>query len=116
MGLKENTESLLQKQAELERMGGATEVERQHKRRKLTARERVALLCDPGSFEEFGILAHHASTHPDLKDRTTPADGVLCGYGHIDGRPVAVIAYDFTVMAGSMGKSGETKVSRLRTQ
>src|SRR5207249_7386277 len=78
------------------------------------ARERVALLVDEGTFTELGI---HAGIHHSvrgLEDKEAPADGVITGYGMVDGRPVAVAAYDFTVMAGSMGMTGELKVTRLR--
>lgn len=94
--------------------GGQKEIDRQHNTGKLTARERLALLLDEGSFIETGLLANHHSTHPDLKDRVTPADGVVTGYGKVNGRLICVAAYDFTVMAGSMGSTGEYKVGQLR--
>lgn len=94
--------------------GGQKDIDRQHAAGKLTARERLDLLLDHGSFIETGMLANHHSNHPDLKDRTTPADGVITGYGTIEGRMVCVAAYDFTVMAGSMGQTGEYKVGQLR--
>ena len=81
---------------------------------KLTARERLALLVDEGTFTELGI---HAGIHYSvrgLEGKEAPADGVITGYGKVDGRLVAVCAYDFTVMAGSMGMTGEIKVARLR--
>jgi len=94
--------------------GGAEKIERQHAADKLTARERIALLIDDGSFTELGIHGrpHFAQRAMDGKD--APADGVVTGYGKVDGRMVAVCAYDFTVMAGSMGMTGELKVTRLR--
>ncbi|MDQ7031082.1 MAG: acyl-CoA carboxylase subunit beta [Ardenticatenia bacterium] len=95
-------------------MGGPERVARQHAMGKLTARERLDLLLDPGSFVEIGLLAHHQSHHPDLKDKFAPADGVVTGYGTVDGRRVCVAAYDFTVLGGSMGEVGEGKVARLR--
>ena len=94
--------------------GGEEPIARQHERGKLTARERIALLVDEGTFTELGI---HAGIHHSvrgLEDREAPADGVITGYGRVDGRMVAVCAYDFTVMAGSMGTTGELKVARLR--
>ncbi len=94
--------------------GGQKEIDRQHAAGKMTARERLAALLDEGSFIEIGLLGNHHSSHPDLKDRVTPADGVVTGYGAIDGRLVCVAAYDFTVMAGSMGSTGEYKVAQLR--
>lgn len=95
-------------------MGGAEAILKQHESGKLTARERVAMLFDEGTFLEYGILATHHSPLPDMKDKVTPADGVITGVGMVQGRPVAVAAYDFTVMAGTMGEIGERKVKRMR--
>lgn len=95
-------------------MGGPEEVARQHKAGKLTARERIDLLFDKGTFVEIGILAHQQSTQSDMQGRSTPADGCITGYGKIEGRTVACAAYDFTVMAGSIGYVQERKVDRLR--
>jgi acetyl-CoA carboxylase carboxyltransferase component len=92
--------------------GGGEKIARQHEQGKLTARERLDLLVE--DFTELGI---HAGIHHSvrgLEDREAPADGVITGYGKVDGRLVAVAAYDFTVMAGSMGTTGELKVTRLR--
>jgi acetyl-CoA carboxylase carboxyltransferase component len=80
---------------------------------KLSARERVEALLDPGSFVEMGI--HGASRHPDLKART-PADGIVVGHGTIDGRIVYVASDDATVLGGTRGRVGEVKVSRVRAQ
>ena len=93
-------------------MGGADRVARQRDLGKLTVRERLDLLLDPGSWVEYALLADHMDA--GLGDRYLAADGAITGIGEIDGRPVAVAAYDFTVMAGSMGAVGETKISRLR--
>ena len=95
-------------------MGGPALLERQRSMGKLPVRERLDLLLDPGSFVEFGQLAD--SMDPALAaDRGyLAADGMVAGVGLIDGRRVAVCAYDFTVMAGSMGQVGEHKTERLR--
>src|ERR1700737_519762 len=93
-------------------MGGDDLVERQHSLGKLTVRERLEMLVDPGTFVEFGMLADHMD--PGMGDRYLAADGCITGVGDIDGRRVAIAAYDFTVMAGSMGAVGEDKVSRIR--
>src|SRR5437879_12417292 len=91
-------------------MGGAEKVAKQHERGKLTVRERIDLLFDPGTFVELGLLARDR----DGSD-SSPADGVVTGHGDVDGRQVWVIAYDFTVMAGSMGAVGEQfKAARVR--
>ncbi|MHB8512422.1 MAG: acyl-CoA carboxylase subunit beta [Actinomycetota bacterium] len=95
-------------------MGGPEKIQRQHSLGKLTVRERLELLFDEGSFEEYGLLAHHQSQSAQMAGKNTPADGVVTGIGSIDGRKACVIAYDFTVMAGSMGMVGEIKSARMR--
>src|SRR4029450_5521153 len=87
---------------------------RQHEQDKLTARERLALLIDDGTFVELGIHGRPHFSQRAMEGRDAAADGGVTGYGKMDGRLVAVAAYDFTVMAGSMGMTGELKVSRLR--
>jgi len=94
--------------------GGQQRVERQHEAGKLTARERLDLLIDVGTFVELGMHGRPHVSQRAMEGRDAPADGVVTGYGKIDGRLAAVCAYDFTVMAGSMGMTGELKVTRLR--
>jgi acetyl-CoA carboxylase carboxyltransferase component len=94
--------------------GGAEKIARQHEKEKLTARERLALLVDDDTFVELGIHGRPHFSQRAMEGVQAPADGVVTGYGKVDGRLVAVAAYDFTVMAGSMGMTGELKVSRLR--
>jgi acetyl-CoA carboxylase carboxyltransferase component len=108
--MRELVAELEQKKAAAREMGGAAKVADQHERKKLTARERIDRLFDPGTFLEYGVLAEsHVVT-----DRPTPADGVVTGVGKVEGRDVYVAAYDFTVLAGSIGMVGEIKVARLR--
>jgi acetyl-CoA carboxylase carboxyltransferase component len=114
MGMKELVEALRARRQRALAMGGADAVARQHAEGKLTVRERIDRLFDPGSFQEIGLLATHANVSPAMKGRETPADGVVTGFGRIDGRPASVIAYDFTVMAGSMGRTAEVKCNRAR--
>jgi acetyl-CoA carboxylase carboxyltransferase component len=114
MGMRDLVEDLQRRRAHIAAMGGPEAVARQHAAGKLTVRERLDLLYDPGSFVEVGGHATHHSDHPSMADRHTPADGVVTGFGRIDGRPACAIAYDFTVMAGSMGRTGETKCARIR--
>src|SRR5215211_3041610 len=105
----------LQERRERARLGGGEEkIAQQHERDKLTARERLALLIDEGTFTELGIHGRPHFSQRAMEGREAPADGVITGYGEVDGRLVAVAAYDFTVMAGSMGMTGEMKVARLR--
>src|SRR4029079_13181664 len=97
-------------------MGGAEKVAKQHDKGKLTVRERINLLFDKDTFVEFGLLAQQQGTRGVEPDGdATPADGVVTGHGLVEGRQVWVIAYDFTVMAGSIGAVGEQyKASRVR--
>ena len=112
--LRGHAEQLREKKAAFREMGGPERIERQHGEGKLTVRERLDLLFDADTFNEFGLLAHHMSSSPQMQGKNTPADGVVTGVGTIDGRRVAVIAYDFTVMAGSIGMVGELKATRMR--
>src|SRR5947208_3385588 len=94
-------------------MGGPDRVARQRELGRLPVRERLDTLLDKGSFVEYGQLADHMD--PSLAARgSLAADGVVTGIGKVDGRRVAIIAYDFTVMAGSMGGVGEQKTARMR--
>jgi acetyl-CoA carboxylase carboxyltransferase component len=112
--MRERVEDLARRRARIAGMGGPEAVARQHAAGKLTARERIAGLFDAGSFVEIGAHATHHDPHPSMATRQTPADGVITGFGRIEGRPACVIAYDFTVMAGSMGRTGEAKCARMR--
>ncbi|HMJ38648.1 MAG TPA: acyl-CoA carboxylase subunit beta [Verrucomicrobiae bacterium] len=98
-------------------MGGEEKIKKQHERGKLTVRERIDLLFDKDTFVEFGLLAHQQQVRggAEIDPDGTPADGVVTGHGMVGGRQVWVIAYDFTVMAGSMGAVGEQfKAARVR--
>lgn len=112
--LRPLVEDLHARRERIRQGGGAERVARQHAEGKLTARERLELLFDPGSFVELGIHGRPHFSQRAMEGREAPADGVITGYGLIDGRPAAVAAYDFTVMAGSMGMTGEIKVTRVR--
>ena len=94
-------------------MGGPERIERQHREGKLTARERVELLIDPGTFREYGLLATHSGHRPEMEGLVTPADGVVIGFGRVDGRMVGVVAEDFTVRGGSVGTTGIAKKLRM---
>ncbi|HLM51824.1 MAG TPA: acyl-CoA carboxylase subunit beta [Solirubrobacteraceae bacterium] len=112
--LRPLVEELHERRATARLGGGEERIARQHDKGKLTARERIALLIDDGTFAELGIHARPHFSQRAMEGVQAPADGVITGYGRVDGRMVAVCAYDFTVMAGSMGMTGEIKVTRLR--
>src|ERR1039457_3765616 len=92
--------------------GGEDRVARQRPLSKLRVRERLELLIDPETWVEYGMLA--GSMDSAYEGRYLAADGAVTGVGEIDGRRVAVAAYDFTVLAGSMGRVGEEKIKRIR--
>src|SRR5438552_2005311 len=112
--LRSLAEDLRERREKAKLGGGPERIERQHEQDKLTARERLALLIDDGTFVELGIHGRPHFSQRAMEGKEAPADGVVTGYGKIDGRLVAVAAYDFTVMAGSMGMTGELKMARLR--
>jgi acetyl-CoA carboxylase carboxyltransferase component len=112
--LRPLVEDLHARRAQIALGGGEEKIARQHAAEKLTARERLALLIDEGTFTELGIHGRPHFAQRAMEGKQAPADGVITGYGKVDGRLVAVCAYDFTVMAGSMGMTGELKVTRLR--
>ncbi len=113
-GLHDLVEDLHARRERAKLGGGEEKIAVQHERGKLTARERIDLLVDPGTFVEIGIQAGPHFSQRAMDGREAPADGVITGWGNVDGRPCCIAAYDFTVMAGSMGVTGEQKVGRLR--
>jgi acetyl-CoA carboxylase carboxyltransferase component len=115
-GLDQLAEEVHRRRDKALKMGGDEKVARQHEKGKLSVRERINLLFDEGTFDEFGLLATGKSTKgEDYDPDKTAADGVITGHGKVEGRDVYVIAYDFTVMAGSIGFVGEAqKTSRVR--
>ena len=93
--------------------GGAERVAAQHDKGKLTARERLAALLDEGSFQELGALATHDCTAFGMADKRFPGDGVVTGFGTINGRRVAIYAQDFTVLGGSFSEVQSQKICRI---
>ena len=85
--------------------GGKRRVEAQHAKGKLTARERIELLLDPDSFEEWDMFVEHRSHDFDMEGQKVPGDGVVTGYGAINGRLVFVFSQDFTVFGGSLSEA-----------
>ncbi|MDR2450956.1 MAG: acyl-CoA carboxylase subunit beta [Candidatus Accumulibacter sp.] len=94
--------------------GGQKRIDQQHERGKRTARERLGLLLDEGSFQEFGALATHGLTDFGLDRQRFPGDGVVTGFGKINGRRVAVFSQDFTVMGGSFSEVQSQKIARIQ--
>src|ERR671921_500420 len=103
--------------AELERLaelgGGAERLRRQHDAGKLTVRERIDLLFDPGSFEEVDKLVTHRCRDFGMADQVIPGDGVIAGHGRVDGRPVFAFAQDFTVFGGSLSETHAAKIAKV---
>jgi methylmalonyl-CoA carboxyltransferase large subunit len=108
--MAEKVTGLVAKRAELKLGGGAERIEKQHVSGKLTARERVTSLVDPGSFQEIGLFALHRSTYFGMAGKEMPADGVVTGCAKIDGRQVHLASQDFTVGGGSAGETHNDKV------
>ena len=106
----EKISGLEAKRAELKLGGGQERIEKQHASGKLTARERIARLVDPNSFQEIGLFALHRSTYFGMADKEMPADGVVTGCAQIDGRQVHLASQDFTVGGGSAGETHNDKV------
>ena len=115
MNMRELVADLEARRARVHAMGGPEKVAKQHERGKLTARERLASLYDDGVFFEVGAHGTQMGLAAGSSgaDRP-PADAVVCAFGKVDGRMVCAAAYDFTVKGGSIGQTGEEKVTRLR--
>src|SRR5579864_4040595 len=96
--------------------GGKRRVEAQHAKGKLTARERIELLLDPDSFEEWDMFVEHRSHDFGIAEHTVPGDGVVTGYGAINGRLVFVFSQDFTVFGGSLSEAHAEKICKIMDQ
>jgi len=107
----------LAKLAELERLaelgGGEDRLKRHHDAGKLTARERMDLLFDPGTFEELDKLVTHRCLDFGMQDQLIPGDGVVSGHGKVEGRPVYAFAQDFTVFGGSLSETNAAKICKV---
>ncbi len=106
-------QQLQAKIAEAKLGGGQKRIDNQHKKGKLTARERVQYLLDEGSFEESGILVTHRTTDFGMEKQQFYGDGVITGYGAINGRLVYVFAQDFTVFGGSLSETNAEKICKI---
>src|SRR5688500_14828526 len=111
--LRERLEQLAKLKDEARIAGGETAIARQHSRGKLTARERVERLLDPGSFVELDMLARHRAHGFGIENTRPLTDGVITGWGTIDGRKVFVFAQDFTVFGGALGEVFAEKIHKV---
>ena len=113
MSIPKKLDDLREKNRLAELGGGAERIEKQHQAGKLTARERIALLLDEGSFQEMDKLVVHQSRDFGMEKKQIPGDGVVSGYGRIDGRQVFVFAQDFTVFGGSLSGANAAKIVKI---
>ncbi|MEB3702147.1 Acetyl-CoA carboxylase carboxyl transferase subunit beta [Candidatus Bealeia paramacronuclearis] len=104
----------LEEKRESSRLGGGLKrIEAQHQKGKLTARERIEVLLDPGSFEEWDMFVEHRCFDFEMEENRISGDGVITGYGTINGRTVFVFSQDFTVFGGSLSESHAEKISKI---
>jgi len=113
MGTQERLEELRRRREQALAAGGAERVQRHHKAGKLTARERVELLLDQRSFSELDMLVTHRCRDFGMDRQVIPGDGVVTGYGTINGRPVHVFAEDFTIFGGSLSETCAAKICKV---
>jgi acetyl-CoA carboxylase carboxyltransferase component len=111
MAHESSMETFAEKKQTILKMGGAEKLARLQKEGKLNARQRIDLLFDKGTFQEIGMFGH--SDRPEMAERT-PADGKITGFGHITGRPAAVVAQDVTVLAASSAGTNRRKISYIK--
>jgi len=113
MTMQEKVKELLDLRAQARLGGGQKRIDKQHSQGKMTARERINLLLDEGSFEEFDMFVTHRCTNFGLENESYLSDGVVTGYGTIDGRTVYVFAQDFTVFGGSLSETFAKKICKV---
>jgi propionyl-CoA carboxylase beta chain len=113
MSLQDRFDELHRRQADAELAGGEERIRRHHKAGKKTARERIELLCDKGSFTEIDRFVVHQSHDFGMEDQRIPGDGVVTGTGRIHGRPAFVFAQDFTVFGGSLSEAYARKICKI---
>lgn len=113
MSENEKVKRLLKLREESKKGGGEARIKKQHDKGKLTARERIDLLLDKNSFEEIDAFVTHRSSAFGLEDQQFLGDGVVTGYGKVDGRPVYVFSQDFTVFGGSLSETHAEKICKI---
>src|ERR1700681_4319017 len=112
--MKDILDTLGERRAGAKLGGGEKRIEAQHARGKLTARERIELLLDKGSFEEFDMFVQHRSTEFGMEKSKVPGDGVVTGWGTVNGRKTFVFAKDFTVFGGSLSETHAQKIVKIQ--
>src|SRR2546428_12971736 len=112
--MKDILDTLEERRAGAKLGGGEKRIEAQHARGKLTARERIELLLDKGSFEEFDMFVEHRSTEFGMDKSRIPGDGVVTGWGTVNGRTVFAFAKDFTVFGGSLSEAHAQKIVKIQ--
>ena len=112
--MKDILEKLDSRRAEARLGGGEKRIVAQHDRGKLVARERIELLLDKGSFEEFDMFVEHRCTDFGMENSKIPGDGVVTGWGTVNGRTVFVFAKDFTVFGGSLSETHAKKINKIQ--
>ncbi len=111
--MRKKLEELKKKKQEALLGGGADKIKTQHDKGKLSARERIELLCDENSFEEIDTFVQHRSKDFGLDKQKYSGDGVVTGFGKIEDRPVAVFSQDFTVFGGSLSETNAEKIVKI---
>ena len=111
--MEEKIKRLEEARAKIVAGGGPKRVEAQHQKGKMTARERIQALMDPGSFVEVDAFVEHRAVELGMSEVDAPGEGVVVGYGLVDGRQVAVFAQDFTVIGGSLGEMHAAKICKV---
>lgn len=111
--VKSIVDRLMDKRAQAQLGGGLDKIRAQHGKGKLTARERIEVLLDDGSFEEYGLYVEHRTSEFGLDKQRIAGDGVVTGFGTVFGRPVLVYSQDFTVLGGSLSETNAEKICKL---
>jgi len=110
----EKIKELIERRATARMGGGDKAIAKQHDKGKYTARERIAMLLDEGGFEEMDMFVEHRCTNFGMEKKQIAGDGMVTGYGKIDGRLVFVYAYDFTAHGGSLSETNAAKIVKVQ--
>ena len=111
--MKENIKELEKRKAAAKLGGGEKRIEKQHAKGKLTARERIDILIDEGTFEELDMFVEHRAVDFGMEEQKIPGDGVVTGYGKINGRLIYLFSQDFTVFGGSLSEAHAEKICKV---